>query len=291
MRARRIDIYPHSIKQRQIKKAALKRRFRTEFQELLKSEHYAASNTNFYRTYVKVPDHIDEIVSFRESFADEILTVTGARGIGKSAAIRYVYSLESSVKIEAGRLTIPFYIDNYVKKEKFESKFVNTLSEACEKILTEYNMSISIADFVDFVSENKESILGEPHLYSEIMGIDIAADITATDIKAQSKLVYYIMLLKHLIIDAKINMVTFIADDFESADSSFEFQRDVVLLFLSTRNCLMNTYPYSKNFCVKLMFGNRPATFRMLRGDDGANGYSAAAEHQLSRPSSNIRNC
>ena len=284
MRVRRNDIYPHSIKQRQIKKAALKRRFRTEFQELLKSEHYATSNTNFYRTYVRVPDHIDEIVSFRESFSDEILTVTGARGIGKSAAIRYVYNLESSVKIESNRLIIPFYIDNYVKKENFEAKFVNTLSESCDKILKKYNIDLSIADFVSFISENKESILGEPHLYGEIMGIDISPDITATDIKSQSKLVYYIMLLKYLVIEAEISMVTFIADDFESADSAFEFQRDVVLLFLSTRNCLMNTYPYSKNFCVKLMFGNRPATFRMLRGDNGANGYSAAAEHQLSRP-------
>ena len=284
MRKRRSEFIKAHDKYRRPPSSSLKRIFRTEFSELLKSEHSATGNTNFYRTYVDLPEHTDEIKSFRDSFSDEILTVTGAKGIGKSSAIRYTYGLSSNPKFENNHLIIPFYIDNYLYKIDFEKKFTNAIRSACDLISENNNINFNPQSFYDFIIGNRQSLLSHEYFMNKIDIAYIDKIESLGDLKNKSDIIYYIMYIKYLMVTEGCSSITLIADDFESASSSFDFQVEIVSIFLAVRNCLLNTTPHDKLYSVKLLFGNRPSTFRMLQRNPTINGYSSAGEHQILKP-------
>lgn len=282
MRQRLRDVIPLGDRARRVPKSDLKRTFRTELINLLKTEHYASSNTNFYRTYVEDPDIGPELDDLYISGDDEIITITGPRGIGKSSILRFKFGLDANARIRDRKLIVPFYVDNYVYKNEFESKLANSLAESAKLISEEFGIKYDAKSVVEFIIKNKASILGTDLLADKNIGAINRGDILLKDLSIDSPVIYYLMLLKFLVVNSPVKDVIFIADDLESA--TYDFQLSVVMRLLAVRNCLMHTSPFEKNFSAKLVFATRPATHHHFLSDRQANGYSIAREFRIKFP-------
>lgn len=252
------------------------RKFKIQFDALFNTGEVARNKEEFESVYVHDGLFEKKIDDFRKSVGNMAAFCVGYTGIGKTTSIRYCFGLGTkniSVYNERRKeLVFPAFFDGHNLETNPSEDLAKKISGVCSFVerenpdLKPYMRSEEgLRALFRFIEVTKPEILEADPLtmldMSEMEEIKYRLKIAIE----QHKYSYYAIRLKFLIAQKydKYERFIIILDDIESLP--YEFQQDLIRLYLSFFDCMANTeYPNENEYNVNMLICLRPHTLRLF---------------------------